>query len=169
MTLPRTLNQVDGRKDEGRRDDVGLCLGPNTGDWWWLDTNHLHVSDVQVLSNNNGGPGGGVYWMFYSGGSFEGSAPGERSASLPAEVSAGASVGEDGGLEGMKMRPGLAMSQDGVNWARIEGEHHTGALFDAGQQGEWDELFIGSPQVRPALALQPPGRAVADRAPEPRL
>ena len=39
------------------------------------------------------------------------------------------------------------MSQDGRNWARIESEHHTGALFDVGEAGEWDELFIGTPQV----------------------
>ncbi len=38
-------------------------------------------------------------------------------------------------------------SQDGRNWARIEAEHHTGALFDVGSEGEWDELFIGGPQV----------------------
>ena len=39
------------------------------------------------------------------------------------------------------------MSQDGRNWARIEGPHHTGALFDVGAEGEWDQLYIGSPQV----------------------
>ena len=37
--------------------------------------------------------------------------------------------------------------QDGRNWARIEGEHHTGALFDVGEPGEWDALFIGHPCV----------------------
>ncbi len=45
------------------------------------------------------------------------------------------------------MRPGLAMSQDGLNWARIEGEHHTGAILDVGEAGEWDELFIANPQA----------------------
>ena len=39
------------------------------------------------------------------------------------------------------------MSQDGRNWARIEGPHHTGALLDVGEEGEWDQLYIGSPQV----------------------
>ncbi|KAK9868576.1 hypothetical protein WJX84_008008 [Apatococcus fuscideae] len=39
------------------------------------------------------------------------------------------------------------MSQDGRNWARIEGEHHTGALFEVGKPGEWDETFIAGPQV----------------------
>lgn len=54
---------------------------------------------------------------------------------------------EGGDLEGLRLRPGLAMSQDGRNWARIEADHHSGALFDVGQPGEWDELFIGGPQV----------------------
>lgn len=39
------------------------------------------------------------------------------------------------------------MSQDGLNWARIEGEHHTGAVLDVGEEGEWDELFITNPQA----------------------
>jgi len=50
-------------------------------------------------------------------------------------------------LRARRLRPGLAMSQDGRNWARIEGPHHTGALFDVGEEGEWDQLYIGSPQV----------------------
>jgi hypothetical protein len=39
------------------------------------------------------------------------------------------------------------MSQDGRNWARIEANHHTGALFDVGEEGEWDEVLNGAPQV----------------------
>ena len=55
-------------------------------------------------------------------------------------------------LEGLRLRPGLAMSQDGRNWARIESEHHTGALLDVGAEGEWDALMVGGPQV---LAVGP--------------
>lgn len=33
-------------------------------------------------------------------------------------------------LPGLRLRPGLALSHDGFNWARIEGPHHSGALFD---------------------------------------
>ncbi len=39
------------------------------------------------------------------------------------------------------------MSQDGRNWARIEGDHHTGALVVEGEPGEWDEAGIWSPTV----------------------
>lgn len=37
--------------------------------------------------------------------------------------------------------------QDGRNWARIEADHHTHALFDVGAEGEWDSTFISHPQV----------------------
>ena len=48
-----------------------------------------------------------------------------------------------------RTRPGLAMSQDAKNWARIEASHHTGALFDAGESStEWDAAFVSGPQVR---------------------
>ena len=64
------------------------------------------------------------------------------------------------GLYG-RARAGLAMSQDGRNWARIEGqEHHTGAVLDAGEPGDWDASFIGTPQV-PLLhfpSFPPPNR-----------
>ncbi len=37
--------------------------------------------------------------------------------------------------------------QDGRNWARIEADHHTGALFDVGASGEHDELHVNSTQA----------------------
>eukprot|EP00775_Hariotina_reticulata_P008734 gene8734-8914_t len=128
---------VEGHRGAQQAGDVGVVLGPNTENWWTLDTSHLAVSDVQVLSNSSVSSGVGVYWMFYSGGDFEAVAAPEG---LPG-AAAGAAV------EGLRMRPGLAMSQDGRNWARIEGDHHTGALFDVGGPGEWDATFIGHPQV----------------------
>jgi hypothetical protein len=45
-------------------------LAPN-GDWWWFDTCHMNVADVQILSSSSVSSGTGVYWMFYSGGSYE--------------------------------------------------------------------------------------------------
>lgn len=44
--------------------------------------------------------------------------------------------------------PVVLLLQDGRNWARIEADHHTHALFDVGAAGEWDSTFIGHPQVR---------------------
>lgn len=136
ITWLRGTGAVAGARGAASLTDVGMVLTPNE-DWWTLDTNHLAVSDVQVLSNSSVDSGVGVYWMFYTGGDYE-----------PVRVPAGVpGLPEGGEVEGIRMRPGLAMSQDGRNWARIEGEHHTGALFDAGEAGEWDSLFVGAPQV----------------------
>lgn len=125
------------KKDENSGPQGQGCVMQPGEDWWTFDTCHMVVSDVQILSNNAVATGVGVYWMFYSGGSFE---EVEAPQGLPG-LQAGHSV------EGLRMRPGLAMSQDGMNWARIEGEHHTGAVLDVGEAGEWDEVFIANPQV----------------------
>lgn len=135
----RGAGSVEGQRGAQRALDVGRVLEPN-GDWWWFDTCHMAVGDVQILSSNSVSTGEGVYWMFYSGGSFE-------PVQLPPGLSQSSMDEAGGDVEGLRLRPGLAMSQDGRNWARIESEHHTGALFDVGQAGEWDELFIGGPQV----------------------
>ena len=134
-------------------------LEPNA-DWWWHDTNHVSVSDVQIFSSGAVASNGGVYWMFYSGGSFEqhplpkgitsggggggGSAGGGGAASSeePSEA-----VSEAAAVEGARTRAGLALSQDGRHWARIEADHHTGALLDAGEEGRWDAAFVAAPQV----------------------
>lgn len=61
----------------------------------------------------------------------------------------GCSSRHDSLLPGNRGRAGLALSQDGKNWARFEATHHTAAILDAGAEGDWDESFIGSPQVPP--------------------
>ena len=199
----RGAGPVTGERGEGSSRDVGRVLAPNP-DWWWHDTCHLHAADVQILSNDAVSGGTGVYWMFYSGGSYEEVEMPEGLACHPAGDWRPQVGGRAGGLaggwvcvgrggtacwqlgsrgrpaatqgthtrtpahpptpthapppqpedtavlgrvEGLRLRPGLAMSPDGRNWARIEAEHHSGALFDVGAAGEWDELFIGAPQV----------------------
>lgn len=42
----RGTDAVAGR--QGDSQEVGLVLGPNADNWWWHDTCHLSVSDVQV-------------------------------------------------------------------------------------------------------------------------
>ncbi|KAK9799010.1 hypothetical protein WJX73_003754 [Symbiochloris irregularis] len=130
---------VEVTRGQEKETDVGKVLGPNEDEWWGHDTRHLTVSDVQVFSRDAVGEGVGVYWMYYSGGNFE-------AADCPAGLQ-GADSSQI--IEGIRTRPGLAMSQDARHWARIEGGHHTGALFDAGKEGsdEWDAAFVGSPQV----------------------
>ena len=156
VTWSRGRGAIEGARGEGRAADVGKVLSPNK-DWWWHDTLHMHVSDVQILSNNAVGGGTGVYWCFYSGGSFETTAEvpssmmsvddGDEASGTVSTSSTTTTATTTTNREGVTLRPGLAMSQDGRNWARIEADHHTGALFDVGAPGEWDSLFIGAPQV----------------------
>jgi hypothetical protein len=39
---------VEGHRGSAKAKDVGVVLGPNSDNWWTLDTCHLAVSDVQV-------------------------------------------------------------------------------------------------------------------------
>ncbi|XP_057777215.1 uncharacterized protein LOC130995803 [Salvia miltiorrhiza] len=99
--------------------DVGLVMS-NSKDWWAFDTHGVRPCEVVVMSSAKVRTNSAVYWLYYTG---------FCSTDSP------------------KSLPGLAMSQDGRHWARIEGEHHSGALLDVGAKGEWDSTFIASPQV----------------------
>ncbi|CAN0896534.1 hypothetical protein LINGRAHAP2_LOCUS18555 [Linum grandiflorum] len=106
--------------------DVGLVMNPSQ-DWWSFDTEGIHPGEVVVMSSSKVKASSAVYWLYYTGFTSE------NVESLNLNV--------------LKSLPGLAISQDGRHWARIEGDHHSGALFDIGSDGEWDSLFIAGPQV----------------------
>lgn len=55
---------------------------------------------------------------------------------MPAGMPSHPPVPEGTVVEGMRTRPGLAMSQDARNWARIEGDHHTGLSIVTGYMGK---------------------------------
>ncbi|KAF3324212.1 hypothetical protein FCM35_KLT11679 [Carex littledalei] len=108
---------------------TGESIQPSP-DWWVFDNFRVVPSDVLIMSSDKLRFESAVYWMYYTG--FT-----EEKVELPLA----------GGGVVCKSLPGLAISQDGQHWARIEGEHHTGALFDAGEAAEWDSLFIAGPKV----------------------
>ncbi|KAL6350742.1 hypothetical protein AAG906_028207 [Vitis piasezkii] len=110
----------------------------------------IRPSDVVIMSSNRVRGSSAVYWLYYTGYSSEKVVFLDDSLELYLEnpERAGAENGENGGIGKIfKSLPGLAISQDGRHWARIEGEHHTGALFDVGLENEWDSMYIASPQV----------------------
>lgn len=128
--------------------DVGLVMNCSN-DWWAFDTEAIRPSEVVIMSSAKVRVNNSLYWLYYTGFSseivdfsltnslkFNLENP-EKRVFLDANYS----------HKILKSLPGLAMSQDGRHWARIEGEHHSGALFDVGSEGEWDSLFISSPQV----------------------
>jgi hypothetical protein len=47
LVWQRGRGAVAGERGAGAAQDVGAALRPNT-DWWWMDTCHLSISDVQV-------------------------------------------------------------------------------------------------------------------------
>ena len=46
----RGQGSVAGARGADKDADVGRVLEPNQDEWWWLDTRHLSVSDVQARS-----------------------------------------------------------------------------------------------------------------------
>uniref|UniRef100_A0A7N0V4S8 Arabinanase/levansucrase/invertase n=1 Tax=Kalanchoe fedtschenkoi TaxID=63787 RepID=A0A7N0V4S8_KALFE len=131
-------------------DDVGMVLNVSE-DWWALDTHSIRPAEVVIMSSSKIRGSSAVYWLYYTGYSNS-----EQSSVLSQILNSEISkmsllddqvkvVVETGRV--CKSLPGLAMSQDGRHWARLEGEHHSGALFDVGSETEWDSAYISSPQV----------------------
>jgi len=59
-------------------------------------------------------------------------------------------------VKGAETRIGVALSQDGTHWSRVEGNHHTGALLDVGDEDVevsaaddtcWDRLCMMRPCI----------------------
>jgi hypothetical protein len=70
---------------------------------------------------------GGIYIMYYMGGSFEETPLGDYMdvdviESLP-------EAAKQAKIAGMKMKIGVAVSQDGISWGRVEGDDPTGACM----------------------------------------
>ncbi|KAF8103836.1 hypothetical protein N665_0183s0014 [Sinapis alba] len=122
-------------------DDVGLVMS-SCEDWWAFDKASVRPGEVVIMSSSKVRADSSVYWMYYTGYTTE--TVEFQSQGLNFELGnperfEKASV--------FRSLPGLAISQDGRHWARIEGEHHSGALFDVGSEKDWDFLYIASPHV----------------------
>ncbi|MBE9207388.1 glycosyl hydrolase [Nostoc sp. LEGE 06077] len=87
-----------------------------------FDSAHVGVSNVYFRDN--------LYWMWYFGG--------DRTIVEMGKFQA----------KGLNMRPGCAISRDGINWVRLEGNYQ-GAFLGLGKPGEFDALFCAWPQVLP--------------------
>jgi hypothetical protein len=81
---------------------------------------------------------GGAYSALYFGGSVE-----------PVELGMG-----PGPIVGFRMRPGGAISRDGLAWERLESAN---PLLDVGPEGAWDSNFVSWPRALPVDPSQPEG------------
>ncbi|XP_021747087.1 uncharacterized protein LOC110712926 [Chenopodium quinoa] len=137
------------RGDQAMDSSSGTGMVMTCGeDWWAFDTKSVRPCEVMIMSSNKVRASMAVYWLYYSGlCSEEVEFPQDYSLQIT-EAAKGVGFGFEFGFGRVfKSLPGLAISQDGRHWARIEGDHHSGALFDVGAKGEWDSLFIASPHV----------------------
>ncbi|KAF5443361.1 hypothetical protein F2P56_035921 [Juglans regia] len=127
--------------------DVGLVMNCSHN-WWAFDTKGIRPSEMVIMSSPMYSA---VYWLYYTGYSSEDvNLSGDPNGTLqnPERVHSRDEKDDCHSIgKIIKSLPGLACSQDGRHWARIEGDDHSGALFDVGSDKEWDSLFIAAPQV----------------------
>ena len=111
---------MEGSESE---DVGGVSLGLNTESWWGFDTAHVGLGQVLLpMSTPAVMTEGGVYLMYYMGGSHEETAIGQY---LDKEIPGI----EDKTITGMNMKIGVALSQDGVSFGRVEGDDPSGAII----------------------------------------
>ncbi|KAK7362373.1 hypothetical protein VNO77_04484 [Canavalia gladiata] len=119
-------------------------------DWWEFDIKGARPSELLVMCSSWVRASSSVYWLYYTGYSSDKVEFSDESClenPYRCFIGEGGGCGSCGKVRIFKSLPGLAVSQDGRHWARVDGEHHSGALFDVGSMKEWDSLFISSPQV----------------------
>ena len=113
------------RTEEGSasEDAPGVSLGLNAESWWGFDTSHVGLGQVLLpMSTPAVMTEGGVYLMYYMGGSFEETPIGNY---IEKEI-----PGAGGAkIQGMNMKIGVALSQDGVSFGRVEGDDPSGAIM----------------------------------------
>jgi len=100
-------------------DKEGVALGLNKDSWWGFDTSHVGLGQVLLpMSTPAIMSEGGVYIMYYMGGTYE-----------ETPICNYMDVNSDAKVQGMRMKIGVALSQDGKSWGRVEGDDHTGACL----------------------------------------
>jgi len=118
-------------KGSAAEDMEGVSLGLNKEEWWGFDTAHVGLGNVllpmttpAVLNE------GGVYIMYFMGGTHEEQKIADLvTGELPAEM------GEKT-MKGIGMKIGIAVSQDGVTFGKVEGDDPTGACIAPYQKND---------------------------------
>jgi hypothetical protein len=106
-------------------DIKGVSLGLNNESWWGFDTSHVGLGSVLLpMTTPAVMTEGGIYLMYYFGGNFE-----ETSIKEYMTTNDSKDISDDIKIKGMKMRIGVAVSQDGETWGRVEGDDPSGACM----------------------------------------
>ena len=115
-------------------DEDSPILGPNkeNGDWFYFDAEHVGLGDVIQpgdRAQNKFNTQGGVYLMYIFGGRNE-------------------DIDIDGkSVKGSRLECGVCVSQDGAHWSKVEGPSPFGAIIECGEEGDFDEAYVGYPSV----------------------
>jgi predicted GH43/DUF377 family glycosyl hydrolase len=102
------------------------------GDWFYFDSEHVGLGDVLIPGNKAQSKiitQEGVYFMYTFGGNAD------------------TVLVENEQIMGSKIEIGVAISQDGIHWSRVEGDSPYGSVVDAGALKDFDMLFCGWPCV----------------------
>ncbi|KAI3867729.1 hypothetical protein MKX03_017550 [Papaver bracteatum] len=98
--------------------DVG-CVMNCSQDWWAFDTESIRPSEIVIMSSSKVRVSSAVYWLYYTGFNAERL---EVPGTPKVRVENPERNGEEGAANDVfRSLPGLAISQDGRHWARIEG------------------------------------------------
>ena len=147
----------------GSETKPAVSLGLNEESWCNFDTAHVGLGQVMLpMSTPAVISEGGVYLMYYCGGTHE-------ETLVSSYLDDPTAVPDDATIKGMNLRIGIAMSQDGLTWGRVEGDDPTGAMvvpFDSSDPNQrWmtaeagykdedgsiihldEELYCGWPEV----------------------
>jgi len=104
-------------------DTSDVTLGLNKESWWGFDTGHVGLGQVLLpMSLPSVISEGGVYIMYFMGGNLEELPASEFMSEVPENMS-------DQKVKGMRMKVGVAISQDGTTFGRIEGDDPSGACM----------------------------------------
>ena len=144
------LHWVKDTTGSDSEDIKGVSLGLNKESWWGFDTEHCGLGSVLLpMSTPAVMMEGGVYIKFFFGGSGDEAPIVDFLEKAPEGM-------EDAKIKGMKMKIGVAVSQDGVSWGRVEGDDPSGACvvpYDKNdpnqevQNSMEEELYCGWPEV----------------------
>lgn len=112
-------------------------MGPNkeNGYWYMFDSEHVGLGDVitpggraqsKILTTDS------VFFAYIFGGNRDTE-----------------TLGNKVNVKGMKMEIGVAVSQDGAHWSRVEGPTAYGAILPVGSKvnDDFDSIFVGWPCV----------------------
>ena len=122
---------LDGSKSEDAPD---VSLGLNKESWWGFDTAHVGLGQVLLPMTTPAvmAPDGGIYLMYYHGGNFAETRIADyiQNYKAPRGDNTDPTDYEDAAtVKGMQMKIGIAVSQDGISWGRVEGGDPSGACM----------------------------------------